>query len=447
MILVSAGLNLTWQVQAYVEELPIPNPTDIEVLGAMLYRDGELLTYTPLTGNTYAETLPYGEYEYSLRVVYGGEEETYYAMSCPQTLNIDHVIKCKAPKSLYGESALVDGKVGAKLEWPYTLHGSDWLYYDNGIVSTALGMAGTPVWWGIMFTTEDLEFYNGLLMTKVSVYDYEKHDGNILIYYGGDEAPEMLIHSQPYSCTGAKKFVEFDLTSPIPVDASMNLWVVFNGTNGYYPAAICENTGKKNGRWMSTDGENWADIGTIPDLSGTFMIRAFVTSEIRNTAVALGQERDAAFSHYNLYRGTSLENFELIAQPTVGNYFDEIGIGTYYYQVTTTYVEDGIECESEPANAFFNPTDNYIMINVTSIEEDGVSTVMLYPNPTNSNLNIKAEGLKRITVMNALGQIMLDKNANSDNEILDMSIYESGIYMVRIVTENGMTTQRVSVVK
>ena len=72
---------------------------------------------------------------------------------------------------------------------------------------------------------------------------------------------------------------------------------------------------------------------------------------------------------------------------------------------------------------------------------------MLYPNPTNSNLNIKAEGLKRITVMNALGQIMLDKNANSDNEILDMSIYESGIYMVRIVTENGMTTQRVSVVK
>lgn len=446
-ILVSAGLNLTWQIRAYVEELPIPNPTDIEVLGAMLYRDGELLTYTPLTGNTYAETVPYGEYEYSLRVVYGGEEETYYAMSCPQTLNIDHIIKCKAPKNLYGESALENGKVGAKLEWPYTLHGSDWLYYDNGIVSTGLGLAGAPVYWGIMFTTEDLEFYNGLLLTKVSLYDYESHNGNILIYYGGDEAPEMLIHSQAYTCTGARKFVEFDLTAPIPVDASLNLWVVFTNNNGNYPAAICENTGNKNGRWMSTDGVNWADIGATPNLSGTFMIRAFVTSEMRNTAVALGQERDAAFSHYNLYRGTSLENFELIAQPTVGNYFDEIGIGTYYYQVTTTYVEDGIECESEPANAFFNPTDNYIMINVTSIEEDGVSTVMLYPNPTNSNLNIKAEGLKRITVMNALGQIMLDKNANSDNEVLDMSIYESGIYMVRIVTENGMTTQRVSVIK
>ena len=447
-ILVSAGLNLTWQIRACIEELPIPNPTDVEVLGAMLYRDGELLTYTPLTGNTYAETLPYGEYEYSLRVVYGGEEETYYAMSCPQTLSLNHVIKCKAPKNLYGVSALEsDGRIGTKLEWPYTLHGEDWLYYDNGIVSTALGLAGSPIYWGVMFPGEELEFYNGLLMTKVSVFDYESNEGNILIYYGGDEAPELLIHTQPYSCTGTKSFVEFDLLSPIPVDASMNLWVVFNSTNGFYPAAICEDTGKKNGRWMSPDGENWADISTTPDLAGTFMIRAFVTSNLRNEPVALGQERDVTFSHYNLYRGTSLENFELIAQPTVGNYFDEVKKGTYYYQVTATYFEDGVECESEPANAYLDPSNNYIVINVTSIEEDGVGIVMLYPNPTNSNLNVKAEGLKRITVINTLGQIVLDKNANSDNEILDMSRYDAGIYMVRIVTENGMTTQRVSVIK
>ena len=154
--------------------------------------------------------------------------------------------------------------------------------------------------------------------------------------------------------------------------------------------------------------------------------------------------RDGELDHYNIYRRITNDNYQLIGNTKENTYFDTIvEKGTYYYQVTTTYVEDGVECESEFANAFFNPTENYIKINVTSIEEDGVSTVMLYPNPTNSNLNIKAEGLKRITVMNALGQIMLDKNANSDNEILDMSMYESGIYMVRIVTEKGMTTQRV----
>lgn len=449
-ILNYAGLNLTWRVRAYVENEPIPNATDLEVLGAMLYRDGKLLTYEPNTREKFVETLPeYGEYEYSLRVVYGGEEETYYAMSCPQNITLNHEIKCKAPKNLYGSSNIIDGKIGTLLEWPYTLHGSEWLYYDDGKVDGALGLGGAPVYWAVMFTPEDLEFYHGTLLTKVALYDNELHDGRFNIYYGGDDAPDMLIHSQAYECTGSKDIVEFELTAPIPVDATTNLWVVFNNNNGNYPAAISKDTGNKNGRWMSTDGETWADIGSVPDLAGTFMIRAFVTSEYRGETVALGQDRneEASFSHYNVYRGTSMNNLKLIAQPTVGYYFDEIEKGTYYYQVTATYYEGDVVCESDYANSYLMPEDNYIMVEVTAIDEDGVSVVMIYPNPTNSNLNITAEGLKHITVFNALGQVMYDNGTNSDNEIINMSRYDAGIYMVRIVTENGMLVRRVSVVK
>ena len=71
----------------------------------------------------------------------------------------------------------------------------------------------------------------------------------------------------------------------------------------------------------------------------------------------------------------------------------------------------------------------------------------IYPNPTNNNLNISAEGLKHITVFNALGQIMYDNNSNSDNEVINMSGYDAGIYMIRVTTENGMTIRRVSVVR
>ena len=451
-ILTSAGYNLTWQILAYIEEVPIPNMTDLEVLGAMLYRDGELLTKEPLTENTFTEILQeYDKYEYSLRVVYGGEEETFYAMSCPQTVTLDHVMKCKAPKNLNGWSDLsADGKSGTSLEWPYTLHGSEWLYYDNGINETALGYVGASVHWGIMFPSEDLEYYNGTLVTKVSLFDYEMHEGNFKIYYGGDEAPELLIHTQPYSCKGLKEFVEFELTAPIPIDASFNLWVVFTNTNGNYVAPISKDTGNKNGRWMSTDGQSWADIGTMPSLAGTFMVRAFVTNNLRNgSAVTLGEERndDATFLHYNVYRGTSLDNLEIISSPTVGYYFDEVEVGTYYYQVKAVYKEGDVECESDPANSYTDPEKDYIVVDVTAIEENGLNAVLAYPNPTNGNLNISAEGLKRITIINTLGQIMHDEDANSDNVTVDMSRFDAGIYVLRIVTDNGMTTQRVSVVR
>ena len=85
--------------------------------------------------------------------------------------------------------------------------------------------------------------------------------------------------------------------------------------------------------------------------------------------------------------------------------------------------------------------------NVTAVEENVTDDIKLYPNPTNGNLNITAEGLKRITVINALGQVLYDNNANSDREIMDMSRFDAGIYMVRIITEKGMTTQRVSVIR
>ena len=447
-ILNYSGYNVTWQIGAYIENMPIPNSTEMEVLGAMLYRDGQLLTETPLTEDRYFEVLPeYGEYEYSLRVVYGGEKDSYYAMSCPQTISLNHEIKCKAPKDLYGKSTIdPDGKIGTLLEWPYTLHGSDWIYYDNGKSETGLGLAGAPVYWGVMFPAEDLEFYNGTLITKVAVFDYEHHNGNIMIYYGGDEAPEMLIHSQPYNCTGKKEFVEFELTSPIPVDASTNLWIVFNALNGNYPAPICKDQGNKNGRWMSTDGENWADIGTVPDLAGTFMVRAFVTSEFGRTATSIGGERNeySTFTHYNVYRGTTKDNLELIAQPTLGYYFDEVEKGTYYYQVTATYLEDDIECESEPANSYKEPENDFIMVEVTSLTENNVNNITIYPNPVENELFLATEAkIEEIAIYDIYGRTVRQQvNKTTGQQVIDVADLETGIYFVNIKTDNGNIVRR-----
>ena len=82
-----------------------------------------------------------------------------------------------------------------------------------------------------------------------------------------------LVHTQAYTGAGSQSFVEFDLTSALPIDATQNIWVVFTTTQGAnYPASCCANTGDPNGRWISLDGATWEDV-TAYGLSNTWMIR------------------------------------------------------------------------------------------------------------------------------------------------------------------------------
>ena len=75
---------------------------------------------------------------------------------------------------------------------------------------------------------------------------------------------------------------------------------------------------------------------------------------------------------------------------------------------------------------------------------ENAESVAVYPNPTTGNVNIMALGITHITVMNTLGQVVYDSNANGDATTLDMSPYEAGIYMVRVTTESGESVKLVT---
>lgn len=79
---------------------------------------------------------------------------------------------------------------------------------------------------------------------------------------------------------------------------------------------------------------------------------------------------------------------------------------------------------------------------VASVEYNK-SSLEVWPNPTNDNLNIEAKSMSRITLINTLGQVVLDKAVDGDNELLDLSKYETGIYMLRVDTEEGVVMRRV----
>ncbi len=74
-------------------------------------------------------------------------------------------------------------------------------------------------------------------------------------------------------------------------------------------------------------------------------------------------------------------------------------------------------------------------------------SISVYPNPTTGNVNISALGMSHITVLNALGQVVYDANADGNFITLDMSQYQASAYMVRVTTTNGESVKRISVVK
>ncbi|MBQ3843877.1 MAG: C10 family peptidase [Bacteroidales bacterium] len=82
----------------------------------------------------------------------------------------------------------------------------------------------------------------------------------------------------------------------------------------------------------------------------------------------------------------------------------------------------------------------------TSVAEVSENNVSLYPNPTDGIVNIESTGTMTISVMNMLGQKVFETTA-TDNANIDLSGFESGIYMVRIETENGIKTEKVNVRK
>ena len=98
-------------------------------------------------------------------------------------------------------------------------------------------------------------------------------------------------------------------------------------------------------------------------------------------------------------------------------------------------------CWSDPAMSI-DLIHDYVTATVTGIEEIN-SNVSIYPNPTKGIVNITAEGIKNIMVMNALGQKVFE---TSENQI-DLSKFGTGLFLIKVETTQGVSMQRVIIEK
>ncbi len=75
-----------------------------------------------------------------------------------------------------------------------------------------------------------------------------------------------------------------------------------------------------------------------------------------------------------------------------------------------------------------------------SIDATEATNVVLYPNPTTSVLNIEADGVQEVSVVDLSGRTVMNvKNTKSIN----MSNLANGVYYVRVITNNGISSQKV----
>jgi hypothetical protein len=78
------------------------------------------------------------------------------------------------------------------------------------------------------------------------------------------------------------------------------------------------------------------------------------------------------------------------------------------------------------------------------MESNGVS---VFPNPTVGRFTVEGQGLNHITVYNLMGQMVYEMACQGESVDINLSNVETGVYMVRILTDNGDVTKRITVIR
>ena len=105
----------------------------------------------------------------------------------------------------------------------------------------------------------------------------------------------------------------------------------------------------------------------------------------------------------------------------------------YYYTVTgkTAFVES-------------NPSNTVYVDWTTGIDGyDNNQDIHLYPNPTEGQITIEAEGLLHVRVFNVTGQEVKQQHANGDLTNIDLSASPKGCYFIEVMTKSGCTTTKI----
>ena len=141
----------------------------------------------------------------------------------------------------------------------------------------------------------------------------------------------------------------------------------------------------------------------------------------------------------HLYRSTDGANYELLADvlPEGGNtdfdYFDQVEVGSYYYELTMEYEVEGETCVSDPVDT---------SVEVTSVDELAAG-FNLYPNPANEKLTVEsAVEMKEVKIYNLIGGLVRSFSYMGTKTEISLEGLPNGVYFIQLVNNENTVSKR-----
>jgi hypothetical protein len=284
---------------------------------------------------------------------------------------------------------------------------------------------------------------------------------------------------------------EVTLDAPIALDVNDELWIgytLIGQVAGTFPAGTDAGPAVAGyGDKISTNGVTWDNLSDF-GLSYNWNVEVYV-EELTTNAVAptpiidntvystpnatLSQgsinqngghayrTADRDFTGFKVYRsetgaeGAYVEYATVPYEEGVTSYFYDdvppnVVLGeTYWYKVSAIWTGAADECESAYAPAKLMPIEDFVAVEVTSVNNPLAGTVGVYPNPATTNVTVSTtDGMNKLTVINYVGQVVYQKSLNGENSVdLNTANYDAGVYVIKIETANGTTNKRVVITK
>ena len=402
--------------------------------------------------------------------------------------NISIYRVCQAPTNLTGEYVWnAAEEYGAEVCWeievPVPIN--EWIHWDNGMIENGVGGVATFSI-GARWESGQLSDYAGTSITKMRYAVNEGFTSVVLKIWTGANAGTLIYENDVTSLSVAGAWTELTLDTPIVLPVNDEIWVGYtiSGSTEAHPAACDAGPGVVGyGDMISTDGSTWESASTY-NINCNWNVQFFVTDEMGVVASPMvdntdyGQQTgtfavnpvsypvavvvdnsttERAITGFNVYRmaeGATEYEFYDFVEAVSGQesycYFDtevDDRLG-YYYQVTATYESDTDACESEPAMAYDNPTEDFVYVFITGIENTDALMTNVFPNPAKDYVTVtSSQPMTQITVTNYVGQVVYTSKVNANSIELNTVSYQSGVYIIKIDTENDVITKRVVISK
>ena len=151
---------------------------------------------------------------------------------------------------------------------------------------------------------------------------------------------------------------------------------------------------------------------------------------------------------YNVVATDSRNNWPWITADLIPDWMTltDNGDGTAVLQGLTTQ-SGSYEVKLRASNGLFEDIQEFTVTGYVGIEDPMESSIVIFPNPTKNNLNIQNAKGAQISIYTSTGQLMKYIENAQEVEIISMSNMVNGLYIVKVISANNITTRKITLIK